>query len=432
MSAPVADGRPRLRSAGTILGYVFVCFVAAACLQPAWAAFAAGPYAEALAAISRFILPRVEPAPVFSGFARSETIVQVMSDLTPGSPIGGVETRHFSFYLPFVVLLLVVARWRLRLVSVPEILLLLSFLFAVQVTCLTLGALRLVVFALVPGGGFPLIGPLEYNTLHTLYHVYGNFGPELWNGVIVGFVLLRGAILSDRPPIPLQPPPAISRGLVAACAVLLLPACAYMTMAPAVRRYSGETRRAGLIVAKEYARIGNVPMAAGLARKLLAANGQDPWAMILLGSLEERARPEEAAILYEKVIAAQPAQVNALMGLARAKTNLGDGTGAESLYYTVLNLEPHNSEAYEGLGDISMTRGDYPSARATYELAIRFGRERPATFLKIGRAHQLSGDPCAAEGFYAKSLALESGPAHRIRADGLIREVSALCPRAAR
>ncbi|HET8946452.1 MAG TPA: tetratricopeptide repeat protein [Candidatus Polarisedimenticolia bacterium] len=427
----IESTRPRLRSAGAILGWVLACFVLAAVLQPAWS-LAAGPYADALAAISRLILPRVEPAPVFGGFERSGTILQVTSALLPGRSLGGVETRHFSFYLPFVVLLLVVARWRLRLVSGAEILVLLGFLFAVQVTCVTLGALRVVVFALVPGGGFSLMGPLEYDTMHTLYHVYGNFGPELWNGVIVGFVLLRAARLSDRPPVPAPPPPATSRALVAACAVLILPACAYMTAAPAVRRYTGESRRAGLIVAKEYARIGNLPMAARVAHQLLDANGQDPWAMILMGSLEENSRPEQAAGWYEKVLAAYPQQVNALMGLARARTNLGDGPGAESLYYQVLNLEPRNFEAYESLGDIAMARGDYPSARATYDLAIRFGPERAATFLKIGRAHQLSGDPCAAEGFYAKSLALDSTSGQRSRAGALVREVSALCPRAAR
>lgn len=427
MTHPAADARQRLRRVGFVLLHVLGCFVIAGILQPVWSR-AAGAYTDALSAVSRQLVPHLEPAPVFGGFSRSGTVVEVASGLTGDRPLGDIETRHFSFYMPFVLLLLCVARWRLRLVSGPEILVILAFLFVIQACCLSLGALRHVVFALRPSGGFALIGPLEYNVLHTLYHTYCNFGPELWNGVVVGFVLLRGAMRSEFAPAP----PATSRGLVAACAVLILPAVVYMMVAPVARRFTGEERRARMATARAYARAGNGEAATRLAREVLDSDGKDIWAMLLLGSLEEPVRPEQAAAWYEKALAVNPAQVSALVGLARVKASLGDGSAAEPLYYTALKIAPRNSEAYEGLGDIYMARHAYETARKPYEQAVRFGPDRPGLLLKLGNAHQLAGDPCAAREFYSRSLALDSSPEYQGLALGLEREVAALCARESR
>lgn len=407
--------------------HVLACFAIIALLQPVWYR-AAGAYTGALTAVSGRILPWLEPAPVFGGFTHAGTVVEVTSGLTGDKPLGDIETRHFSFYMPFVLLLLCVARWRLRLVSGPEILLILAFLFAVQVCCVSLGTLRHVVFALRLSGGFALIGPLEYNVLHTLYHTYCNFGPELWNGVVVGFVLLRGALRSEFAPAPL----ATSRGLVAACAVLMLPALSYMVAAPVVRHFTGEARRARMATARAYARAGNAEAAARLAREVLDADGQDIWAMLLLGSLEEPTRPEQAATWYEKALAVNPTQVSALVGLARVKAGLGDGSAAEPLYYAALKIAPRNSEAYEGLGDIYMARHAYETARKPYELAVRFGPDRPGLLLKLGNAHQAAGDPCAAREFYSRSLALDSSPEHQSLTLGLERKAAALCAKGSR
>jgi tetratricopeptide (TPR) repeat protein len=206
----------------------------------------------------------------------------------------------------------------------------------------------------------------------------------------------------------------------------------YMVVAPFVRRFTGEERRARMATARAYARTGNVEAATRLAREVLDSDGKDIWAMLLLGSLEEPVRPEQAAAWYEKALAVNPTQVSALMGLARVKASLGDGSAAEPLYYDALKMAPGNSEAYEGLGDIYMARHAYETARKPYELAFRFGPDRPALLLKLGNAHQAAGDPCAAREFYSRSLALDSSPEHQSLALGLQRDAAALCAKESR
>jgi hypothetical protein len=372
---------------------VLACFLAAALLQPLWPR-AAERYTAVVAAVAQPILLWLQPTPIAGGLSSHGTLVRVESALTPDAPIGFLETAHFSFYMPFIVILLVTVRWRLRLVSLPEIVLILALLFAVQVSCMCFGALRVVAAAPVAGKDYAIIGLLEYVVLHTLHHTYGNFGPQLWNGLIVALVIYRGAARLKYPAAPRHP---TSRALALACGVLILPSVVFILAAPAVRHLTGQLTRARRVTALAALRAGQPAVAERLARDLLDEGEGDPQAMMILGSLAEDAKPAEARAWYVKAVAREPGNIAARIGLAHTEERLGNLDAAVTELYNVLRLAPDRADAFEDLGDIYMQRREYEAARMHYVAAASLRPDRRELRMKIQRAAEPVSDARLAE-----------------------------------
>ena len=379
----------RPHSFRSALGHVLACFLVAAALQPLWPR-AAGRYTALVAAAAQPILLWLQPTPLVSGLSTRGTVVRIESAGSPEAPVGSFETGHFSFYMPFVVLLLCTARWRLRLVTLPEIGLILALLLAIQVSCVSFGALRVAAFGPLTGGGYGIIGPLEYVLLHTLYHTYGNFGPQLWNGLIVALVLFRAGRLKD-PSLPRRPA-ATSGGLAAACGVLILPSVLFIVAAPAVRHLTGQATLARRTTAAAFFREGNPEAAARLARDILDEDENDLRAMMILGSIAEGGSPSEAKTWYARVVGREPGHVAARLGLARAEERLGHLDAAVTEFYNVLRLAPDRADAFEDLGDIYMQRREYAAAREHYGAAASLQPDRAGLMLKIARAAEPVSD----------------------------------------
>lgn len=371
-------GRPGPRLA---IAAVLACFVVGGALLPWWDR-QAGTYTGILVAIGRHVVPWLQPAPLVGGLERSGTIVRLADAFTPGDSLGAVQTSHISFYLPFIVLLLAAARWPLRLVTAAEVLLVLGSVFVVHVGCLSLGVQSVEVDAFVPGGHPALVGPLEHALLRTLHHTYWYTGAQLWTGLVVALILLRAATArGDR--VARTRRWASSRALAAACLVVVLPALLYVALSPAVRRLSGRDRTARLTAAEAYFRAGHREAAGHLAREAYDATRPDPRAMLLLGLVAEETSPEEAAVWFDRALAARPGSLGAQLGLARVRARLGDRDAAMAAYYSVLSIAPGNADAYKALGDLYMARGDYPAARSHYEMAVRFQPDLAASLSRL-------------------------------------------------
>jgi Tfp pilus assembly protein PilF len=381
-------GRPSPRLA---IGTVLACFVLAGALLPWWDR-QAGSYTGILVAICRHVVPWLQPAPLVSGLERSGTIVRLADAFSPGDSLGAVQTSYISFYLPFIVLLLAAARWPLRLVTVAEVLLVLGSVFLVHLGCLSLGVQSVEVDAFVPGGYPALVGPIEHALLRTLHHTYWYTGAQLWAGLVVALILLRAAPpRGDR--VDRTQRWASSRALAAACLVVVLPSLMYVAFSPAVRRLSGRDRTARVTAAQAYLRAGNREAAGRLAREAFDATRPDHRDMMLLGLIAEETSPAEAAVWYDKVLAARPGSLGAQLGLARVRTRQGDRDAAMAAYYSVLSIAPGNADAYKALGDLYMARGDYPAARSHYEMAVRFQPDLAASLTSLESASRSAETP---------------------------------------
>jgi len=375
---------------------VLACFIVAGAMTPLWDRVA-GPYTGALVGACRQLVAWLEPAPLVRTLERSGTMVRLVGRPPWEEALGAVETSTISFYLPFIVLVLGVARWHLRLISVPEIVLVLGAVFAVHVTCLGLGVQTLEVDAFRAAGYPSLVGPIENAILRTLHHTYCYSGAQLWAGLVVALVLIRGRRLDL--PAPRTPRLAPSGVLAAACGVLILPAVLYVGLSPAVRRLDGGDRSARRIAALACLRAGDRESARRLATEGLDAARPDPETMMLLGLITEETAPAEAEGWYTRVVATRPQNLGARLGRARARVRLGDREAAIAEYYAVLAIAPDNADAYRALGDLYRDQGNGPAARAHYEMAVRF---RPAMADAIARAEGAGHSAAAPAGFDAR------------------------------
>lgn len=93
-----------------------------------------------------------------------------------------------------------------------------------------------------------------------------------------------------------------------------------------------------------------------------------------------------AASLFDKVLATDPANVEAAYNLAAARANLQEWNEAAAAFLTFARLRPREMEGWRGLGRARAALKQYEGAVDAYRQAIRLGGDAAACHLQLGKA----------------------------------------------
>lgn len=121
--------------------------------------------------------------------------------------------------------------------------------------------------------------------------------------------------------------------------------------------------------------------------------------------LASRGDPVSAGALYEKATQQPGAGVQAWLRLGQARLDGGDLRAAERAYQQALELAPDNAEALLGLGSAQLRQGRFDRAVVALSQAADAGGQ-PAAYSRLGIAQSLRGQADAAQGAFAKAVAL--------------------------
>jgi tetratricopeptide (TPR) repeat protein len=97
-------------------------------------------------------------------------------------------------------------------------------------------------------------------------------------------------------------------------------------------------------------------------------------------------------------------------GLADAQSAMAadDYTRAEQLFVDVVALDPKNVEAYIGLADVAMAKKDYTNAREALQFVLKLQQGNDSAYTRLGRIATDEGNLSEAETDYLKSVSLNA------------------------
>ena len=150
-----------------------------------------------------------------------------------------------------------------------------------------------------------------------------------------------------------------------------------------------------------------------LYRTTLSRNPSSWLALVNLGKLELRDRPEEAEAHFEEALRLKPdlpeAHIN--LGLLRLRS---DPAGAEAHFREALRLKPVSAEAHNNLGHLLTVSGRFEEAMTHLNEAMRLQKDYPDAGCNLGRALRGMGRLEEAVAQYRDSLELapDSGEIH--------------------
>lgn len=132
-----------------------------------------------------------------------------------------------------------------------------------------------------------------------------------------------------------------------------------------------------------------------------------PEVEITLGqTLLTTGRSKEAADSFRRVLAANPEDFQALLGLGRASEASQDEPAAEAAYRRAIDLQPSSWAVYNHLGALYYTGGRYPQAAEAFRKAARLEPDSYRAMSNLGGARTMTGDFAGATDAYRKALAL--------------------------
>jgi tetratricopeptide (TPR) repeat protein len=112
---------------------------------------------------------------------------------------------------------------------------------------------------------------------------------------------------------------------------------------------------------------GDLDGASSDIKESLAINAQDANSLQLDGDLLLKlGRPDEAVIVYEKILANDPVNRSALISLGYISRNAGHDQDAEKYFQQLAAAYPALYVPYLALGDMYAARRDFPKAEAAY------------------------------------------------------------------
>jgi len=129
-------------------------------------------------------------------------------------------------------------------------------------------------------------------------------------------------------------------------------------------------------------------------------------ALIVCGELQsERGRLDDAADNFNVALALSPESNAARLGLAGIYIAAGESVPATALLREVLAAEPANVQAVAALGKLLGEAGDVAGAVAVYEAGLRCTPDEPALLVNLGYiVLSQQGDPRAAEALFRRAL----------------------------
>ncbi len=196
---------------------------------------------------------------------------------------------------------------------------------------------------------------------------------------------------------------------------------------------------AALAEGHNYLRAGKLQDAANIYQSILAAAPEQPEALHHLGIVAyQLGRFQEALPLISKAVSLTPENATIYSNLGLVFEAVGKADLAESAYRYSIHLQPQNPEALYNLGNICKKQGKLSEAIAHY---LRASQVRPDAEIwnNLGNAYLEDAQIMQAEAAYRKAIALEPTHAqahynlsHALREQGRIAEALAACAEAKR
>jgi Flp pilus assembly protein TadD/TolB-like protein len=121
-------------------------------------------------------------------------------------------------------------------------------------------------------------------------------------------------------------------------------------------------------------------------------------------------RSKEAADMFRHALAASPDKVDALLGLGRAATALGDNRAAEDAFRRAIALQP-SFGVFNQLGALYAGQGKWAEAAAQFRRAIEIAPDSSRAYSNLGGVAVMTCDFTAAVPSLRKALALQPADA---------------------
>ncbi len=129
---------------------------------------------------------------------------------------------------------------------------------------------------------------------------------------------------------------------------------------------------------------------------------------VSLGHLHSSLAKHDLALQeFQKALAINPRDPDAIMGIAAAYEQMGRAQDAEERYKTAIALKPDYWDGYNSLANFYDRQGRYADAVAQYERVIQLTPDNAAAHSNLGAEYQSIGDKASlekAESSYKKSL----------------------------
>src|SRR5262245_44021977 len=149
---------------------------------------------------------------------------------------------------------------------------------------------------------------------------------------------------------------------------------------------------------------GNQNSMAATASTPAPTNISNINAMTLAQNLEAEGNYANAAIMYQQAVAANPQNVQALLGFGDCSLAVGSLDQAALAYARVLEFEPSNGRALRGLASARIMKGEPQFAVAQLEKAIQVDPHDYKAMNTLGVTHDMLGNQAAAQANYRRVL----------------------------
>lgn len=144
--------------------------------------------------------------------------------------------------------------------------------------------------------------------------------------------------------------------------------------------------------------------------KNIPPNNLPPNALSHALSFHKDGQLQEAKIIYEKLIQAEPNNSQVLNYLGVLKAQMGDNKSAINLINKAVNLEPDNFGYLNNLGNTYRAAQQLDNAIDCYQRAIQLKEKSADSYLNLGIAYTEKG--MVNEAIASLETALNSNPNH--------------------
>ncbi|MBP7088401.1 MAG: tetratricopeptide repeat protein, partial [Candidatus Omnitrophica bacterium] len=140
-------------------------------------------------------------------------------------------------------------------------------------------------------------------------------------------------------------------------------------------------------------------------KKIIAQDPMDIDALIGLSDIYiVNSQYDEAQAVLKRAIELNPKSINANRRLADLFIKINDLEQAARYYQNCLVLSPGSVDVYNKLGDIYFIIGDYKKAKTYYEMTIKIFPENVDTLFKLADVYSLQGEDDKALEIYKKCI----------------------------
>lgn len=132
-------------------------------------------------------------------------------------------------------------------------------------------------------------------------------------------------------------------------------------------------------------------------------------AMTLAHQLEADGNYANAASIYQQVAAADPTNIDALLGMGDCYLAIGSLDNAALVYARAIEINPNSSRALRGLGSARMMKGEPQFAVAHLEKAVQIDGNDTKAMNTLGVTKDMLGKHSEAQAVYRRVLQISPG-----------------------